>query len=311
MIESRSEIGAQRTKAQALVLTVIMALIGLLCLFATESVSRYTLYDMLTGETQLLVDDAIHRNMVTFAVVSGIKATLSVIEGSTMGISLGMGFHLQIGDLVQPAYDYVDLVWRFMLYSLIILGIYKLLLETGVLAIGLQVIGLGLVLWAVARMYGRYGPTLTRWGKRFVFLGILFAYVVPIALLATHYLSIRYTEPIKASYHVRIEVLQQELSEKRDEFLALRDRVSILRPTESYNETKATLLRMAEGMADTVYDGMMVCIYFVLVVFFELFFFPLLSAFVLYKFLHYALDRLLEVGPQLPKPSVEPAETAI
>ncbi len=54
------------------------------------------------------IDGSLERNTVTFLSLSAIKAVMASIEGS----SVGVGFHLELGDLIQPAYDYVDFVWR-------------------------------------------------------------------------------------------------------------------------------------------------------------------------------------------------------
>jgi len=65
------------------------------------------------------------RSVVTFGVLTGIKMGLSIIEGSEIGV----GVRLQAGDAVQAAYDYVDIAWRTVLYSSIILTGLQFLLE--------------------------------------------------------------------------------------------------------------------------------------------------------------------------------------
>ncbi|MCH7549547.1 MAG: hypothetical protein IH969_08455, partial [Candidatus Krumholzibacteriota bacterium] len=72
------------------------------------------------------LDDTLERDMVTFLLITAVKASLAMIEGSNVGV----GFELQVGDIVQPAYDYVDFFWRAFLYAFMVLGFYKLLLET-------------------------------------------------------------------------------------------------------------------------------------------------------------------------------------
>jgi len=60
-----------------------------------------------------------------FLMLSVVKASLSVIEGSTGGVSIaGVGIQAEIGDIVQSAVDTVDFAWRIMLaiYTLLILA---------------------------------------------------------------------------------------------------------------------------------------------------------------------------------------------
>ena len=44
----------------------------------------------------------------------------------------------RMGDAVQAVYDYVNFVWDSLLYSLLVLSGYKMLLETQLLHLGLQ-----------------------------------------------------------------------------------------------------------------------------------------------------------------------------
>jgi hypothetical protein len=54
---------------------------------------------------------ALDKTLKTFAVISAVKVGLAVVQGSDVGI----GFNLEVGDVVQSAYDYVDVAWRTVL----------------------------------------------------------------------------------------------------------------------------------------------------------------------------------------------------
>jgi len=54
---------------------------------------------------------AFNKTLKTFAVLSAVKVGLAVVQGSDVGI----GFNLEVGDVVQSAYDYVDVAWRTVL----------------------------------------------------------------------------------------------------------------------------------------------------------------------------------------------------
>jgi len=62
-----------------------------------------------------------NRAITGFGVLSVLKAGLDIIEGSEVGASFGATANLELGDLVQPAYDYVDIAWRTMLVSCVAL----------------------------------------------------------------------------------------------------------------------------------------------------------------------------------------------
>ena len=93
------------------------------------------------GHTDLLVDgvgmgkiseanlanleDAFDRSLSGFLILSGIKSGLAIIEGSEVGI----GFNLEIGDIVQAVYDYVDVAWKTALAGGTVLLMTRLCLE--------------------------------------------------------------------------------------------------------------------------------------------------------------------------------------
>ncbi len=54
------------------------------------------------------LDTAFQKSMSGFLLLSSIKSGLAVVEGSAVGV----GFNLELGDVVQPVYDYVDMAWK-------------------------------------------------------------------------------------------------------------------------------------------------------------------------------------------------------
>ncbi|HEX9934125.1 MAG TPA: hypothetical protein VGB38_02920 [bacterium] len=66
-----------------------------------------------------------NRSLQTFVVLTAVKTGLAVVEGSEIGV----GFGIQIGNVVQAAYDYVDMAWRTVLASMAILTGTRFLLQ--------------------------------------------------------------------------------------------------------------------------------------------------------------------------------------
>ncbi|MBW2119095.1 MAG: hypothetical protein JRH09_14405, partial [Deltaproteobacteria bacterium] len=58
----------------------------------------------ITTSNEKYLPNSFDKALDGFLVLSGIKMGLAVVEGSEVGI----GFNLEIGDLVQAAYGYVD-----------------------------------------------------------------------------------------------------------------------------------------------------------------------------------------------------------
>jgi len=144
-------------------------------------VAKYSGYEALTEHAMELVDESFARDEKTFLVITGIKTALAVVEGSEVGV----GFELKIGDVVQAPYDIVNFFWDMFLYAFLILGSYRLLLETGMLALGLAVMGIGFALCAVAVATNARGK-LWRWSRRTLLGGAVFAYAVPFEIGRAH-----------------------------------------------------------------------------------------------------------------------------
>jgi hypothetical protein len=277
-----------------------LVLIGVGCLGLTQQVQTITGYDLLNDTAAGSIDEALQKNAYVFLGVSSVKAGMAVIEGS----SVGVGFDIQVGDLVQSIYDYVDYVWKVLLYGLTILAFYKMLLETGFLAVGIKIIGVGLVLWAAALLWTKRRRALNRIGLRFVALGALVAYIVPLALLATELFGNAYIEPLKDRNREQIFAVVKQFERTKMEFNTLREKLSLINPGESLDELKSGLTRTINTLSELLNKSLLMFVQYAALLFFELLFFPFLSAYVLYKMAHIALGRLLE----MPKESGKPAE---
>ncbi len=72
------------------------------------------------------LSESFDRSMEGFLVLSAIKGGLAVLEGSEVGV----GFNLEVGDIVQSIYDYVDVAWKTSLAGGTILLLIQLTLQT-------------------------------------------------------------------------------------------------------------------------------------------------------------------------------------
>ncbi|MBN2105378.1 hypothetical protein JW835_15170 [bacterium] len=95
-----------------LIVLIIFTLSGLTQKFLREVGLKH-----LHQHNQEYLQSSLNQSLATFAVLSGIKVGLAVIEGS----ELGVGFGIEVGDAVQSTYDYVDVAWRTVLSASAIL----------------------------------------------------------------------------------------------------------------------------------------------------------------------------------------------
>jgi hypothetical protein len=133
----------------------------------------------------------------TFGVLSAVKVGLAIVQGSDVGI----GFNIEVGDVVQAAYDYVDIAWRVVLAcAAVLLGTRYLLqaadlLSSWFLAATFAAALLGLVCgWLAPRL--RFLRSLFRdaaWTAGLVTVALTLA--LPFSIAGGRWLSNRITRP--------------------------------------------------------------------------------------------------------------------
>jgi len=120
-----------RSKIKSII--VILILITLILSTFTGWTQRILLeagLKYLHQHNQRYLQSSLNQSLATFALLSGIKVGLAVLEGS----ELGVGFGIEVGDAVQSTYDYIDVAWRTVLSaSAILMGTRFLLLASQLL----------------------------------------------------------------------------------------------------------------------------------------------------------------------------------
>ena len=93
-------------------------------------ISGYFIFSEISVYNGLYLDDALKRSLKIFASLSALKVGLSIVEGSEIGV----GFGLQVGDVVQSTYDFVHITWFVVLVGCVaLIGTKYLLQLVGVL----------------------------------------------------------------------------------------------------------------------------------------------------------------------------------
>ena len=160
------------------------------------------------------LQEAFDRSLAGFLVLSGIKSGLAVIEGSEVGI----GFNLEIGDIVQSVYDYVDIAWKTALAGGTILLITRLSLEAVAtvdqwfLASMFLVMVVFLVLEWFSSAYARLANVFREAMLFLLVMSLTLYYILPMGIAAAAFVSEKITQPIIQSSQAGFEAVHQELS---------------------------------------------------------------------------------------------------
>jgi hypothetical protein len=168
----------------------------------------------LAESNQQYLERSIDKAVTGFLILSGIKTGLAVIEGSEVGI----GFNLEVGDLVQSIYDYVDIAWKTALAGGTVILLTRLLLQVTVL----------LDHWTLAATLAALLVLLSlRWFlpgwrrtayllKDAVFFLLIFTIVcyllVPFSIAGAAFLSEKITDPLIEESQRSFEGIKQDFS---------------------------------------------------------------------------------------------------
>jgi len=101
----------------ALIIIILLCVTILTATGTTEYFIKHIGLNKLTESNDQYLNRAFQRSIHTFGVLSAVKVGLAIFKGTEIGV----GINLQVGDVVQSAYDYVDLAWRTVLLSTVVL----------------------------------------------------------------------------------------------------------------------------------------------------------------------------------------------
>ncbi len=158
--------------------------------------------------------DSFDKSVTGFLVLSGIKSGLAVLEGSEVGI----GFNLEVGDIVQSVYDYVDIAWQTALLGGTVILATLLLLRSAEM---IDHWAFALLLFSVFVSYGInwYFPKFAKTSRLIretTFYLIVFTVsiylVVPFSITGAAFLSEKITRPIIEESHKSFDSIKEDFS---------------------------------------------------------------------------------------------------
>lgn len=197
------------TTAVLLLLATILAVTGQIDRFAASCG-----LGAINDSNEQYLTESFDKSLKGFLVLSGIKSGVAVLEGS----SIGVGFNLEVGDLVQSIYDYVDVAWRTALAGSCVLLLMRLVLQTvqavdhwflsATAALSLAVF---LAWWILPQ-----NTKQRRWLKEcllFIASITLALYVIlPVSIAGASYLSKKITRPLVEEAQAGFESLESDLT---------------------------------------------------------------------------------------------------
>ncbi|MDY6792456.1 MAG: hypothetical protein SWH54_14435 [Thermodesulfobacteriota bacterium] len=149
-----------------------------------------------------------------FLILSGIKGGLAVIEGSEVGI----GFNLELGDIVQSVYDYVDIAWKTSLAGGTVILLTRLMLKSvrlmdhWCLFLMFMILLVSVIVSWFFPNYVKISRTLKETTYFLMVFSIALYILLPFSITGAAFLSEKITKPLIEESQKSFESIQQDFS---------------------------------------------------------------------------------------------------
>ena len=169
---------------------------------------------ILSDSNSRYLEDSFDRSLRGFLVLSAIKSGVAVIEGSEIGI----GFNLEVGDIAQSIYDYVDVAWKAALAGGTILLLMKLILQTIQLVdnwVLFSMLAVALFLFLSNWIFSGRKRLIRILKECLLFVSVLtiaFYIILPFSIAGAAFLSKQITQPLVKEAQQGFEKLQGDLT---------------------------------------------------------------------------------------------------
>ena len=258
---------------------IVLSLFGLL-----SKAFEITVYDFLKKESQQYMQDSYNESKKLFVTLSVLKGTMAVIEGSTLNANAVVGVDVELGDVVEPIYDMVNILWRTSLVSVVILKIETLYFDFFSVKLSSFLITAALIGLAPSLFFKNKFTNIIRKISKYIFYSFLFIYLlIPFVLFVTSLSVNKMEKEYQVPAISRINENVSELGESAKSFFQPAENTSIFNfkgQIDTYSGKIDTFNKSANSVSSSISEDVPLIIG---VTIFGYILLPLMISFFLYK----------------------------
>ena len=258
---------------------IVLSLFGLL-----SKAFEITIYDFLKKESQQYMQDSYNESKNLFVTLSVLKGTMAVIEGSTLNANAVVGVDVELGDVVEPIYDMVNILWRTSLVSVVILKIETLYFDFFSVKLSSFLITAALIGLAPSLFFKNKFTDIIRKISKYIFYSFLFIYLlIPFVLFVTSLSVNKMEKEYQVPAISRINKNVTELGEAAKSFFQPAENTSIFNfkgQIDTYSGKIDTFNQSANSVSSSISEDVPLIIG---VTIFGYIILPLMITFFLYK----------------------------
>lgn len=190
-------------------LGIVMCLIGVM-----EFIFQNTILNLFKNLTKPYLEKAYSESKKLFITLSVLKGTADVIEGSSVNVSMILGMDVQVGDVIQPIYDIINILWKVSLASVVVLKLETIYYEIFKVKIANILILISLITYFPYTFFKNNLTEILKKISKYSMLVLIFVYIVmPVAILTTsgisNYFESEYKEPAVAQLNKSLNKLDK------------------------------------------------------------------------------------------------------
>ena len=211
-------------------LVKILIVIGLSCCSfgIMDKIFEHTIFNFFKNLTMPYLEKTYEESKKMFLTLSLLKGTADIIEGSTVNVSMIVGMEIEIGDIIQPIYDMINILWKVSLASVVILKLETIYYEIFKVKLATILTFLALITIFPYTIYKNKVTRICRKISKYSFFILLYIYIVlPSAIFVNSTISSYFEKEYKEPAIVELNQDLGKLNKVKDEMLSLDQSKSI------------------------------------------------------------------------------------
>jgi hypothetical protein len=235
----------------------IIVIVGiLLCILGImNKIFEFTIFNFFKNMTKPYLERAYEESKKLFITLSLLKGTTDVIEGSTVNVNVILGMNIQIGDLVQPIYDIIDILWKISLASVVVLKLETIYYEIFKMKLASILIFISLVTYLPYTFSKNMVTEVLKKISKYTLLGLTFIYILlPGTILLSSAMSDYFEKEYKEPAVVRLNQSLDKLNKVKDDLFVMEQSKNIFNIPSQIESTKNKFSNLGQEISNVSKD---------------------------------------------------------
>ncbi len=235
----------------------IIVIVGiLLCILGImNKIFEFTIFNFFKNMTKPYLERAYEESKKLFITLSLLKGTTDVIEGSTVNVNVILGMNIQIGDLVQPIYDIIDILWKISLASVVVLKLETIYYEIFKMKLASILIFISLVTYLPYTFSKNMVTEALKKISKYTLLGLTFIYILlPGTILLSSGMSDYFEKEYKEPAVVRLNQSLDKLNKVKDDLFVMEQSKNIFNIPGQIESTKNKFSNLGQEISNVSKD---------------------------------------------------------